>query len=144
LKEPTNNVNGRKTLVEEGTRFKGSLSSDCPIEVKGRIEGDLRAPSLVVTPTGVIQGRVKVAELQSQGELAGDFDADVVRLSGTVKDNTVIRARLLEVKLTPRDGKMQVTFGQCELQIDDEQPSRERPKEATYTGDSEAGASGGR
>ena len=33
-------MNGRKTLVEEGTQFKGSLTSDCPIEVKGRVEGD--------------------------------------------------------------------------------------------------------
>jgi cytoskeletal protein CcmA (bactofilin family) len=115
LKEPTNDVNGRKTLVEEGTRFKGSLSSTCPIEIKGRVEGDLRAPSLVVSPTGTVQGRVKVAELQSQGEVAGDFDTDVVRLSGTVKDNTVIRARLLEVKLTSPDGTMQVIFGECEL-----------------------------
>ena len=40
-------MSGRKTLVEEGTQFKGSMSSDCPIEVKGRIEGDL-AP----TPEG--------------------------------------------------------------------------------------------
>ena len=102
----------RKTLVEEGTQFKGSLSSDCPIEVKGRVEGDLSAPALVVSPTGAIEGTVKVAELHSRGELAGAFEADVVKVSGTVKENTVIRAKSLEMNLaSPDDGRMQVTFG---------------------------------
>ena len=57
--------NGRKTLVEEGTQFKGSMSSDCPIEVKGRIEGDLAAPSLQVSPSGAVHG--KFLEKESPG-----------------------------------------------------------------------------
>jgi cytoskeletal protein CcmA (bactofilin family) len=123
----------RKTLVEEGTQFKGSLSSDCPIEVKGRIEGDLAAPALAVSPSGAVHGRVKVGEIRSQGELAGEFDADMVQLSGTVRDNTVIRAKSLEVKLSPPTGKMQVIFGECELEVGSEHPEKttgqsERPK----------------
>jgi cytoskeletal protein CcmA (bactofilin family) len=109
----------RKTLVEEGTQFKGSLSSNCPVIVRGRIEGDVQAPSLTVSPTGSVHGKVKVDEIRSQGELAGEFDADVVQLSGTVKDNTVIRAKSLEVKLTPASGKMQVVFGDCTLDVGD-------------------------
>jgi cytoskeletal protein CcmA (bactofilin family) len=125
MSDPKNGAVERKTLVDEGTQLKGSLSSDCPIEVKGRVEGDVAAPSLVVSATGAMRGRVKVAELRSEGELAGDFDADTVQLSGTVKDNTVIRAKSLEVKYTPAEFKMQVIFGDCELQVGDEQPSKE-------------------
>ena len=117
--------NGRRTLVEEGTQFKGSLSSDCPIEVKGKIEGDLNAPALAVSTSGAVHGRVKVGQIQSQGEIAGEFDADVVQLSGTVKDNTVIRAKSLEVKLAPANGKMQVIFGECELNVGDEQAKKD-------------------
>jgi cytoskeletal protein CcmA (bactofilin family) len=116
---------GRKTLVEEGTQFKGSLSSDCPIEVKGRIEGDLTAPALAVSASGAVHGKVKVGQIQSNGELAGEFDADVVQLSGTVKDNTVIRAKSLEVKLEPANGKMQVIFGECELEVGSEEAQKE-------------------
>ena len=123
-------MNGRKTLVEEGTQFKGSMSSDCPIEVKGRIEGDLAAPSLQVSPSGAVHGRVKVGEIKSQGELAGEFDADTVQLSGSVKDNTVIRAKSLEVKLAPANGKMQVIFGECQLEVG-EQPTLKEPKPAS-------------
>jgi cytoskeletal protein CcmA (bactofilin family) len=124
-------MNGRKTLVEEGTQFKGSLVSDCPIEVKGRVEGDLTAPALTVSASGAVHGKVKVGEMKSQGELAGEFDAEVVQLSGTVKDNTVIRARSLEVKLTPANGKMQVVFGECELEVGTEPLPRELPRDKT-------------
>jgi cytoskeletal protein CcmA (bactofilin family) len=129
-------MNGRKTLVEEGTQFKGSLSSDCPIEVKGRVEGDLTAPALAVSATGAVHGKVKVGQMHSQGELAGEFDADVVQLSGTVKDNTVIRAKSLEVKLAPANGKMQVIFGECELEVGSEQKEavKEPPKESAKEG----------
>jgi cytoskeletal protein CcmA (bactofilin family) len=124
-------MNGRKTLVEEGTQFKGSLTSDCPIEVKGRVEGDLTAPALTVSASGAVHGKVKVGEMKSQGELAGEFDADVVQLSGTVKDNTVIRARSLEVKLTPANGKMQVVFGECELEVGTEPLPKDLPRDKT-------------
>jgi cytoskeletal protein CcmA (bactofilin family) len=117
MTESTNPGPGRKTLVEEGTHFKGSLSSNCPIEVKGRVEGDLTAPALAISVSGAVHGKVKVGEMRSQGELAGEFDADVVQLSGTVRDNTVIRAKSLEVKLSSPDGKMQVIFGDCSLEV---------------------------
>ncbi len=126
-------VTGRKTLVEEGTQFKGSLSSDCPIEVKGRIEGDITAPALAVSASGAVHGRVKVGRIQSSGELAGEFDADVVQLSGTVKDNTVIRAKSLEVKLEPSNGKMQVIFGECELEVGSEEARKEAPAPRSET-----------
>ena len=121
----------RRTVVEQGTQFRGALTSDCPVEVNGRVEGDLNAPALAVSSSGVVHGRVKVGDLRSQGELSGEFDADVVQLSGTVKDNTVIRARSLEVKLVPPKGKMQVIFGECQLEVGAEQPAKEVAKPAS-------------
>jgi cytoskeletal protein CcmA (bactofilin family) len=128
---------GPRTLVEEGTQFKGSLSSKCPIEVKGRVEGDLQAPSLTVSSKGAVHGKVKVEELLSEGEIAGEFDADVVRLSGVVKDNTVIRAKSLEVKLTPANGgRMQLIFGECALEVGDAPTKEASVSKATpATGD---------
>jgi cytoskeletal protein CcmA (bactofilin family) len=114
----------KRTLVEEGTEFKGSLSSSCAVWVKGKVEGDLTAPSLEVSEGGAVHGRVKVGEIHSQGEISGEFDADLVHLSGIVKDKTVVRAKSLEVKLVPPTGKMQVIFGECVLDVG-ELPSRE-------------------
>ncbi len=113
------NSGAKQTLIEEGTQFKGSMSSNCPIVVRGRIEGDVESPSLSVSVTGAVHGRAKVGNLRSEGELSGEYDADVVQLSGNVRDKTVIRAKSLEVKLESGPGKMQVTFGECELSVGD-------------------------
>jgi cytoskeletal protein CcmA (bactofilin family) len=121
MSDHRNGAGAKKTLVEEGTQFKGALSSNCPIEVKGRIEGEVTAPALSVSETGAVHGRIKVGELTSQGELAGELDADVVQLSGTIKDSTIIRAKSLEVKLTAANGKLQVTFGECQLEVGSEE-----------------------
>src|SRR5688572_17380834 len=91
----------RQTIIDAGTGFKGNFDSDCPIVVKGRIEGQMTAPSLTVDTTGSVSGTVKVKELRSEGEIAGEYDADYVKLSGVVKDNTIIRAKTLEVNLSP-------------------------------------------
>jgi cytoskeletal protein CcmA (bactofilin family) len=114
----------RTTFIEEGSSFKGEFSSDCPIVVKGRIEGNITGPSLTVSATGAVAGMVKVGVIECEGELAGQFEADVVKLSGRVRDNTVIRAKSLEVKLTPEKGMLQVVFGECNLDVGD-MPSKE-------------------
>src|SRR3954465_11539780 len=92
---------GKHTLVEEGTEFKGTLSSKCPIVVMGKVEGEIAGPVIPATPSGVMAGNVKVKELRSDGEVAGDVEADVVRISGKVRDGTKIRAHQLHAPLTP-------------------------------------------
>jgi cytoskeletal protein CcmA (bactofilin family) len=115
---------GKHTLVEEGTEFKGTMSSNCPIVVMGKVEGEVAGPVIHVSATGVVAGTVKVKELRSDGEVAGEVEADVVRISGKVRDRTVIRARSLEVSLSAQKGGMQVVFGECELAVGDE-PNKE-------------------
>src|SRR5262245_55767321 len=110
----------KQTLVEEGTEFKGSLSSNCPIVIKGRLEGDVSGPTITVSASGSGSGTVKAGEVRSEGEIEGRYEADVVRLSGRVKDRTVIKAKSLEMKLAPPKGKLEITFGECELEVGDE------------------------
>jgi len=81
--------------------------------VKGRVDGELAAPALDVSAGGAVHGKVQVGELRSEGEIAGEFDADIVHLSGVVKDNTVLRAKSIDAKLAPSGRRMQVTFGEC-------------------------------
>jgi cytoskeletal protein CcmA (bactofilin family) len=110
---------GKHTLIEEGTELKGSVSSNCPIVVVGKIEGDVTGPMIHIAATGVVAGKVNVKQLRSEGELAGEVEADVVQIAGTVRDKTRIRARSLEVTLNTKKG-MEVVFGECELAIGDE------------------------
>lgn len=104
------------TVIEQGTELKGSMTSSCPVIVRGRIQGELSTPTLTVAPSGAVHGRARVGAIESQGELAGEFEADTVRLSGRVADNTVIRAKNLEVRLAS-ENQMTVTFGESRLEV---------------------------
>lgn len=129
----------KQTLIEDDTEFKGKLSSKCPVVVKGTVDGEIAGPSLHVSASGTVSGQVKVTELRSEGTIGGEFDAETVHLAGTVKNNTVIKARSLEVKLQPQSGRLQVTFGECELSVG-EVPS----KEVAVSGASQKETAGGK
>ncbi|MCI0624183.1 MAG: polymer-forming cytoskeletal protein [Acidobacteria bacterium] len=110
----------KQTVLEEGTEFEGSIRSQCPITVSGTLKGDIAAPSLTITLSGLVHGQVKVSNLKSEGEIAGEIDAEHVELSGHVSDQTTIRASSLQVKLqNGSNGKLQVTFGNCDLHVSD-------------------------
>lgn len=111
----------KQTILEEGTEFEGSIRSQCPITVSGRLKGDVDAPSLTITLSGSVHGRVKVSNFKSEGEIAGDIEADSVELSGHVNDQTTIRASSLQVNVSQNGsgGKLQITFGDCDLHVGD-------------------------
>jgi cytoskeletal protein CcmA (bactofilin family) len=114
----------KRTVVEEGTALRGTLSSSCPIVILGKVHGELSAPSILVAESGVVSGSLKAKELCSRGELAGTIDAEVLQLSGRVRDRTVIRAQRLEVKLGGANGEREVVLGSCELEVG-EAPDKE-------------------
>jgi cytoskeletal protein CcmA (bactofilin family) len=101
----------KQTLVEEGTRFKGSLTSTCAILVQGAIEGDVDGPAVTVSATGALSGKIAAGALKSEGKIAGDFDVESAQVAGSVENNTVIRASSLDLKLNVPSGKVQLTFG---------------------------------
>lgn len=107
----------KQTLVEEGTELKGTLRSSCQVVVNGSIDGQIEAPALTIAETGTVLGTVRAQKLRSEGTLAGDIDAEDVYLSGVVRSNTMIRAKKLEVKLQPERGKLEITFGECLLEV---------------------------
>ena len=114
----------KKTLVDEGTELSGTIKSQVPIVVLGKIDGDVSGPSITVAPGGTLAGKIKVKELTSEGEIAGEIEAESVKISGRVRDKTVIKAKTLQVALAS-DKAMQVVFGEVELSVGEtpEKPS---------------------
>ena len=123
------NASDKQTTVEEGTEFKGTLTSNCPVVVRGALDGDIKAPAMTVAETGTVVGNVEAKSIRSEGVLAGRVDADDIYLSGSVRSDTVIRAKTLEVKLKRDRGKLEVTFGDCILEVGDD-PNAEAKKDA--------------
>ena len=110
----------KQTLVEEGTEFKGTLKSSCAVVVNGTIDGEVDAPEITITRSGAVLGALKAKKVRSQGTLSGNVDAGDVFLSGSVRSNTVIKAKSLEVKLgSSEKGSLEVTFGDCNLEVGD-------------------------
>ena len=110
-------TSNKMTIIESGTEFDGTIKSQCGITLSGTLKGQISAPSLTVTATGSVNGKVNVAQLKAQGSVSGEIEAEAVELSGRVSDQTVIRAKTLEVMLTQPSGGLQVTFGNCELHV---------------------------
>jgi hypothetical protein len=52
----------KRTLIEDGTELKGTLTSTCPIVVMGRVDGEMTGPSVEVTESGTLCGKAKVTE----------------------------------------------------------------------------------
>lgn len=113
-------VQEKRTFVEDGSEFKGNLSSSCHVVVRGKVEGEVMAPKLTVTESGSVVGDVHAEEIHSEGVLAGTIEADELYLSGQVRDDTVIRAKTMEVKLSQEGGKYEVHFGACTLAVGDD------------------------
>jgi cytoskeletal protein CcmA (bactofilin family) len=132
-------TDSKKTLIEDGTELKGTLTSNCPIVVMGRVDGEMTGPSVEVTESGVLCGKAKVTELRSRGELSGEFDAQVIELAGKVRDKTVIRAQSLEINLKRDDGRIEMVFGECELAIG-EAPDKAKAIAHAHNGHGRGGA----
>lgn len=139
MRMPSEMKTPKQTLVEAGTELKGSLESSCPVVVNGTIDGDIDAPSLSIAPTGAIMGTVKAKTLRSQGTLSGQVQAEEVFLSGAVRSKTVIKTRRLEVKLGSADrGQLEVTFGNCDLELSDRVSEPESGTNPLSSDDSES------
>src|SRR3954470_5503435 len=120
MQQPPEIKTGKRTVIEDGTVFKGTLAASGPILARGHLDGEVSGPALEVTETGVVAGKVKVSDLRSRGELAGRFEAEDVVLSGKIRDETLIVAKTLEVTATTA-----ITLEDCELRIG-EPPTKEQ------------------
>ena len=101
------------TIVEEGTYFRGDFISSCPIVVNGRIEGDVRAPAVMVTPSGALQGKIEAKTISSTGSVAGVLEADAIELSGAIARDTIIRAQRLNLDVESTSGRIELAFHQA-------------------------------
>jgi cytoskeletal protein CcmA (bactofilin family) len=101
----------KKTIVEEGTELRGSITATCPIVVQGSVQGEIAGPSVEIRAGGRVTGKMTTGTLSSSGHIAGEVDVEVARLAGEVAPKTVIRATTLDVRLTHPTAKIELRFG---------------------------------
>lgn len=78
-------ANGVPSIVSAEVTIKGMIISAGDIQVDGRIEGDIRASSLVVGEKAIVSGDVYAEEATIRGRVEGSISAHKVQLAATCR-----------------------------------------------------------
>ena len=97
--EPVETAAPRKlvvaSLVAEGVRICGDISTTGDIHLDGAVEGDLSAGRLTIGETGSVTGSVKAEHVEIRGHVSGTISARVVCLRASARvDGDVSHAEL--------------------------------------------------
>jgi len=86
------------TILGTGVRLVGTIESDGPIEVHGRLEIDLRCERLEMSAGGEIIGNVAVEHAVIHGRVTGNIKAVSVRLSETARiEGDIVADDIVEI-----------------------------------------------
>jgi cytoskeletal protein CcmA (bactofilin family) len=77
--EPTP-VRPEPTILSANALFKGSIVANDSVEIRGKIEGDVRAASITVYPGAKIKGDITADVILIQGAVEGRIQGQDVRL----------------------------------------------------------------
>jgi cytoskeletal protein CcmA (bactofilin family) len=69
------------TVISASTEIKGSITTSDSVEIRGAIEGDVRAPAVTVCQGGNVKGDLTADTITVQGHVEGRLQAQDVRLA---------------------------------------------------------------
>jgi cytoskeletal protein CcmA (bactofilin family) len=70
------------TILSANALFKGSIVASDSVEIRGKVEGDVRAASITVYSGAKIKGDITADVILVQGAVEGRIEAKDVRLQG--------------------------------------------------------------
>ena len=73
------------SLVANGVRMKGDITTDGDLHLDGDIEGDLKVGQLTVGETGSVTGTIQADSIEVHGRVSGTISARHVRLAATAR-----------------------------------------------------------
>lgn len=86
------------SVIGSGLTVSGNLVSEDDVQVDGRVEGDVRAASVVVGENAVIQGDIIAEEAVIRGRLEGSVRARKLTLCATARVNGNILHEAMSVE----------------------------------------------
>jgi cytoskeletal protein CcmA (bactofilin family) len=95
----TDSVDANATVIGPGTRVKGELVTEGPVELAGLLDGDARVEAhLRVRPGARVTGRLEAKSLVVEGEVTGlSMAAQRIEIGATARVRSNIRARVLTI-----------------------------------------------
>ena len=73
------------SIISQGTHIVGDVTTDGEVQVDGKIEGNIRCHSLIVSDTGEVTGKVTCESVAIHGVLTGTIHGKSVILSRTAR-----------------------------------------------------------
>jgi cytoskeletal protein CcmA (bactofilin family) len=85
----------RRSILAADLTIEGDVTSTGPVEVQGKVSGQVTAPEILVASGGAIEGSAIANDLSVQGHISGSVDArNVVLTDGAVVQADVIHERI--------------------------------------------------
>lgn len=73
---------GAATIIAQGTRIKGNITTDCHLHIDGEFEGKIDSKNTVmIGKNGQVDGEVYANKLVVSGKLKGLTESDTVEIS---------------------------------------------------------------
>lgn len=90
---------GAATIIAQGTRIKGNITTDCHLHIDGRFEGKIDSKNTVmIGKNGQVDGEVYANKLVISGKLKGLTESDTVEISPQGRFEGVITSTELVIE----------------------------------------------
>ncbi|MFT4148602.1 MAG: polymer-forming cytoskeletal protein [Paracoccaceae bacterium] len=90
----------RRSILAADLVIEGDVTSTGPVDVQGRVAGQVKAPEVLISPTGTIDGTALAHDLAVQGQISGAVEAHTVSLSASA----VIQADVTHERIAIESG----------------------------------------
>lgn len=70
----------RRSILSSDLVVEGDVRSDGPLEVQGQVVGQVKAPDLLISSTGTVDGSAIALDLKVRGKMSGAIEARQVSL----------------------------------------------------------------
>ena len=95
-----NDLTKATTTVSIDLNIVGNISTQGIVNVKGKVEGDIRSQKVVIENGGLVEGCIYANELVIFGKFQGRIQADKVEIASS----GLVRGELVYERLTIDDG----------------------------------------
>lgn len=90
---------GAATIIAQGTRIKGNITTDCHLHIDGEFEGKIDSKNTVmIGKNGQVDGEVYANKLVVSGKLKGLTESDTVEISPQGRFEGVITSTELVIE----------------------------------------------
>jgi len=87
-----------KSILSQGLKIEGNISSEGKIRIDGAVIGDIRGDFIIIGETSQIKGNITAKNLVVMGEVEGNISVDSLEIKESAKIKGDINCKSLSVE----------------------------------------------